>query len=526
MRIGAVDIGTNSVHLLVAEIDGNGQITTIEKAREQVMLGSGGIGRQQITDEAFNRGVEALRTFRAACDSLDVVDVHAAATSAVREASNGQAFCRAVKSETGIHVRVITGMDEARLIYLGAKDHLDFTHGRVLLVDLGGGSTEVVLCDRRDALHLQSLTAGHIRLTEAHVGPSGFDDEARRAMKKTVRGVLKPLLQRVRPEDVGSVVGTSGAIRCLARMATLARGEALPSHGNGLVLHRKEIEQLVARFVALPTERTVELPGMDPRRVQTLPAAAVLVREVLKALGLSALVTSDRSLRDGLVVDWILRNRPEIDLSAAFPDPRRRSVVLAMRRFGVDASHARHVAATALELFDRTADLHRLPATDRALLRDAALLHDIGHHIAGKGHHKHGQYLLQHIRLYGFNAPEVAVLSNVVRYHNGSKPKLAHPAFAALPAADRQRVRVMAGLLSLADGFDRSHEQPVRGLEVLREGGGLQVVAHAVDRADLERWSVDHRRDLLARALGRDLRVTIRPVEDGAEVPHPIPPLP
>lgn len=509
MRVAAIDIGTNSVHLFVAEVHPDGRITTVEKARTQVMLGSGGIGENRLADDAFHRGLTAIRKFKEAADTLGVVDIHTAATSAVREASNGFEFRKAVKEQVGVHVRAISGAEEGRLIWLGVRDHLDLSQGPALLCDLGGGSTELVLGDTNGLRYVKSLPLGHIRMSERFVGPNGFDDATRRKIKKHVRATLAPVQRRIPKGQVANLVGTSGAIRTLARMATLGRGAALPNHGHGLVLERGELEALIGLFMELTPDQVCDLPGMDARRKDTLAAGAVVVREVMKGFGIERLVTSDRSLRDGLIIDWIERHRPEIDLSGQIPDPKERSIRLTMQRFGVDTAHAEHVANIALRLFDETDEVHALSLDDRDLLRAAALLHDIGHHIAAKGHHKHGQYLLKHIRLYGFTAPDVAVLANIVRYHSRSMPKTSHTDWRSLSKGERERVRVLAGLLKVADALDRTHAQPVRGVEVDVSPERIDITAIMTEAGQLERWSANERTALLEKAFDRDVRVEI-----------------
>lgn len=515
MRVAAIDVGTNSVHLLVAEVDAQGGIRTIEKARAQVMLGSGGIGDQRIAPDAFERGLEAMRSFAAAAASLEVDDIQAAATSAVREAANGAEFRHAVKEQTGIHVRVISGHEEGRLIYLGARSDLDLTRGPVALCDLGGGSTELIVCDADGPQHIRSLPLGHIRLTDRYHQGEQLTDEMRREMKRAIRAELEVVQRRVPKGSVGSLVGTSGAIRCLARMATLRRGETIPEHDQGLVLYRKDVESLITTFSQLSKDEVALLPGMDERRRDTLPSGAVLVREVMKALGVDALTTSERSLRDGLVVDWIERHRPEIDLSSTFDSPRERSVRLAMQRFGVSTAHAEYVARLALQLYDATADLHHLPIGDRELLRAAALMHDIGHHISDRSHHKHGQYLLKHIRMYGYTAPELAIIHNTVRYHSRSMPSGAHRDWIALSKDDRSRVRVLAGLLKIADALDRSQQQPVQDLTVRILPREVHIDAVCSDGGHVERWATARRTGLLSKALGRRVVVHV----SGADEP-------
>lgn len=513
MRVGAIDIGTNSIHLLVADIAPDGTATLVEKAREQVALGQGGLGR--LSDEAFDRGLAALERFKVACDGLGVDDVHAAATSAVREADNGVAFCKAVKAATGIHVRIIAGRDEARLIWLGARPHLDTSRGRVLLVDLGGGSTEFILCDTEEMLASQSLPVGHIRATEAMARPTDggpvLPKRDRQQLRERVRERLRPVALRIRPEDVGSLVGTSGTMRCLARMDTLARGERLPDFGDGMILTRRFLGKLLSRMAKIDARALTELPGMDAKRRATLPAGAVIVAEILDLFDVDQLVTSTYALRDGLIADWVLRNRPEIDLSATVSDPRRRTVLRVMERFNVHAQHGRHVARMALALFDATTPRHRLRLEDRRLLEWGALLHDIGHHIAGEDHHKHGEYILLHTRMSGFTAPEIARLACLVRYHRGKRPKPTHPTYASLPVDDQERVRVLSALLGLADAFDRGHDGNTAHLDAELDGDTLRVMAHTLDDGLLEGWAVDNRKRAVEDALGVRVDVRIRP---------------
>jgi exopolyphosphatase/guanosine-5'-triphosphate,3'-diphosphate pyrophosphatase len=514
MRVAAIDVGTNSIHLLAADIAADGRVTPVDSQRVQVMLGSGGLGHHRIAPDAFERGVDALRTLRAAIDSLGVEEIHASATSAVREAENGPDFCRAVKDATGIHLRVVSGADEARLIWLGVRPALDFTRGPALVFDVGGGSTEFILGDGAGIQHLCSLHLGHIRLAERFHRSDPIKDDDLAALRKHIRSELAPLVARVGPSTsgaapFGTLIGTSGTARTLARMASAARTRALPDHDEGLVLTRKDLERLLEQLRERPRARFDELPAMDSKRRDTLLAGAVLVREIMRSLGATQLTTSERSLREGLLADWILRHRPELELERVVTQPRERAVLATMQRFGVDEAHARQTARLATLIFDGTARLHNLGAADRELLRDAALLHDIGHHVSGENHPKHGQYLLKNIRLYGFLAPEVAILANLVRYHSRTRPKRKHSDFGALSRTDQRRVRVLAGMLQIADGLDRSHNQPVRDLEIDTHSGRVLLRALTTVDGELERWEVHQRRPLLAEALGVPVEIEV-----------------
>lgn len=511
MRVGAIDIGTNSVHLVIADVSPDGEISVVEKQRHQVELGEGGLV-DGLTDAAIERGLGALRSFKTACDSFEVEAVHCAATSAVREAENGVNFCRKVKMETGIHVRVISGLDEARLIYLGARQHLDFSRGRVLLVDLGGGSTEFIVCDAETAYVRASLPIGHLRASAIYSGDrvtkAGIEQ-----IRAWAREHIEPLRARIHPTDIARMVGTSGTFRTLARMATLARGELPTETDDGLILNREELEKLIARLPRLSQSKLCALPGMDSKRKHTLPAGAVVISEIFRFAEVDHFVTSAYALRDGLIVDWVQRHRPELERSRVEADPRRRSVLSVMERYSVDEDHARSTAATALLLFDATAELHRLRIDDRRLLEFTAMLHDVGHHIAGEDHHKHGAYLIRHTRMSGFTAPELDVMAMIVRYHRGKIPKKSDLARFGDEAA--HRIRVLAGMVAIADGFDRGHDHNTREVRAELDGQHLALKAVTSGPAHLERWAVLQRKRALERAL--EISVSVE-VEQGPAV--------
>lgn len=521
MRVAAIDVGTNSIHLLVADVGSDGEVRLVEKQRNQVELGRGGLDQTRLTDAAMARGVRALTAFKSTIEALGAEAVTAAATSAVREAENGGAFVRAVNQATGIHIRPVSGQEEARLLYQGVKADLDFTDGAVLLMDIGGGSLEVVLCNADGILLARSLPLGHIRLSERFL----VSDPPRRSefsdLRQHVAKRLGPTIEEVQQTaEPTRLVGTSGSIRTLGRMATRERGEQQPPHGQGMVIGRQELKLLQQRFANTKRARLSDIPGMDPRRRATLPAAAVVIRHLLETFSPLELVTSDRSLRDGLLADWVERHRPELAVVAGAESPRRRSVLRMMDRYAVHRSHAEQVSRLSLTLFDGL-DLPLDDASrkaERAMLEDAALLHDIGHHIHGRDHHKHGQYLILHSRMVGFTARDVTVLANLVRYHRSS-PKPHHDAFQALDPIQRETVERLSAILRMADALDRSHTQPVQELAVTDDETGVTLTAKVVEEAHIERWAADRGAMRLSNVLGRPVKVRvavgpIRPARD------------
>lgn len=531
MRVAAIDIGTNSVHLVVADVRADGGISVVEKAREQIELGRGGLEKHRITAEAMERATTTLRSFHHTMGLLGVEAVIAAATSAVREAQNGSELCHRISEETGIHVQVISGIDEARYIWLGARGSLALEDGTSLLVDIGGGSMELVLCDPTRIRSAHSLPVGHLRTTEQFVRSDPPTVEEIQALRRHVRELLEPTLRDPASLQIGRAVGTSGSIRTLGRMATLLRGDTPTPHDHGLVLTRTELKKILGWLVETRASRLEEIPGMDPRRKLTLPAAAAVLYQVMKSLSIEQLSTSEPALREGLLAEWIERHRPELALTAVEASPRRRSVLHLLNRFGADRSHAEHVKDLSLALFDGLAPLHGLGSDVRGLLEFGAILHDIGHHIDARNHHRHGEYLILNSPLPGFTAPEVTILGTIVRYHRG-RPKQTHGTYRTFSRHQQRRVDLLSAILRIADALDRSHHQPVQSIAVEIRAGATSGISNGNTRPDgdtesdrsphanavtlhvrareeafLERWACERRIEVLSELIGCPIHI-------------------
>jgi exopolyphosphatase/guanosine-5'-triphosphate,3'-diphosphate pyrophosphatase len=353
------------------------------------------------------------------------------------------------------------------------------------------------------------LPLGHIRFCDEHHHSDPLNDEDYSQLKKAANKVIDNLMLRINSGDFRSLIATSGSARCLARMATIARDNNHPEHNHGLILTQQEIEHFVSKFRRLTRLECSQIPGIDNRRLRTLPAAAVIICQLMKKLDIKQLVTSEYSLRDGLIIDWIIKHRPEIDLSKTVADPRRRSVLYLLQRYGGHPAHSHQVARFALQLFDATGHLHGLRITNRRLLEFSALLHDIGHHISGKDHNKHGAYLIRHSRIHGFTAPEINILADLVRYHRGPKPNSTHTHYAGLNSQDRRKVKVLAGILRLSDALDRSHEQVITDITVTTTSESIDIKVWSSAPLDLERWSFERRKTLLQSTLNLPINIEI-----------------
>ena len=533
MKIAAIDVGTNSFHLLIGQVSADGQVVPIERAKDMVRLGDSAFSTGVISAEAFARAAEALRSFKRLAERHHCDGIVAVATSATREADNGGDFVRAMRDETGIDLQVISGEEEARLIYLGARSVLPLASRRALLVDIGGGSVEVMVGDARELYFQRSLKLGVLRLLSHLKGdPPSQDDRAHLAefCHRALERVAAPM-QRIGFDFVAISAGTARALHELCypsapiprppdgeRSDRAERPEASPRNERGRIVRFADVYALEQRLCSLSSVERARLPGLDSRRVDSIVTGVILVRSLLEVFHADQYQLCEAALREGLIYDYAAKNRPGIALVDEFPDLRRRSVVTLMRRTQVREPHAYHVARLALDLFRGLRPLHGLPNADGELLEFAALLHDIGFYIAPSKHHKHGQYLIENVGLAGFTPEEIALMAQTVRYHRKSTPKDAHEAFAKLSDSLRRRIRIHAALLRVADGLDRTNRQLIRSVRCRMLSRDVELVltpasplAGADPDVELELWSARRKADLLEEVFRRKVRLLIAP---------------
>ena len=509
--LAAVDIGTNSVHGVVARItvdEGRPRFEVLDREKEVVRLGSSAGDMRQLAGDAIDRAVAALARFRQVAAVHDA-PIRAVATSAVREAENRDVLIDRAREEAGIHVEVITGVEEARLIHLGVLQGVPVYDRRVLLCDIGGGSTELLVGERDAVLSARSLKLGAIRLTRAFFDGEALTDDAVEACRRHVRSTLAPFAKELRRLGAEVAVGSSGTIEALAQMAAVRAEGTAPRSVANRTMRRDELDAVVTDLLAAQTvEARAALPGLDPDRADIIVAGALILEQVLGVLRLDELLVSDFALREGVLLDtWRRRHGGSLH---HLSDLRRRSVVALMRAMDEDPDHAEHVARLALELFDATAARHGLGDEAREVLEAAALLCNVGLFLSHAQHHKHSWYVIRETdRLSGFTDREKERIALVARYHRKSDPKAKHPEFAALDEDDQRAVRCLAGLLRIAIGLDRNHAAGVVGVEVRDAGDRLTVVARPAPGADigLERYAATARKPLLEGALGVEIEV-------------------
>jgi len=499
VRLAAIDVGSNSVHMVIADVDPDGGIRVVDRVKEMVRLGRRTFVTGRLPAGAMDLAVRTMKTFGRLARARRVERVHAVATSAVREAANGPAFVRRLRRETGLPVRVISGADEARLIFRAARHALGLEGGPHLLVDVGGGSVELGLVQDGRPVWLRSLPLGVARLADRFLTADPPRAGQIRQLERHLRREMGPLLDRVRHAGPVQAVGTSGTINTLVAMAAAARGEdAGRLHGTRATAD--EIARVGRRILRADADARALLPGMDAKRVDLMPAAAVLVNFTLERAGAPEVVACGWALREGLLLDVAGAGSRAGRSSGA----RRRSVEALAARFAGANAHGRHVARLALQLFDATRGPLGLPAVGRELLEYAALLHDVGHAIDHDRHHRHSCYLIRNAELLGFDRLEIDVIAQVARGHRKQVPKLADPELRALPPRSRAVVRALAALLRVADGLDRTQFGVVKHLTCTHAAGRTTItVDPGPENAELELWAAERRTDLLAKLLGR-----------------------
>ncbi|HVX95528.1 MAG TPA: Ppx/GppA phosphatase family protein [Polyangia bacterium] len=507
MRIAALDCGSNSFHLIVADVETGGRIQILDRAKEMVRLGDHTLHTGVIPPEIFRRALDALKFLRRIADRHKPDALVAVATSAVREAQNGGEFVRAARDEVGIDIRVIRGDEEARLIYLGARSSLNLGKRRVALFDLGGGSLEVILADAQELYFASSLKLGVIRLSEACPVSDPPTPRERAQLAERARSVLEPVIARVRAMGFDFVALTSGTASALAGLLGLERER--PASQRTTALPLKALIELERKLGTMRSADRARMPGLDARRSDTIYTGAVVLRSVLELAGASEAELCETALREGIIADYVATNRPGILLVEEFPDLRRRSVMELARRCHFREPHATHVTRLALSIFHQTRRLHGLHKNDAELLEYAALLHDIGFHVAAQRHHRHTQYLIQSHEMAGFSRDEVNVIALVARYHRKAEPSKSHDAFMALSKTDRKKVRQLAAILRVADGLDRTDARLVRSVRCVVTDKAIEMRLDTDGDPELELWAARRKGDLLEELTGRKLRLTV-----------------
>jgi exopolyphosphatase/guanosine-5'-triphosphate,3'-diphosphate pyrophosphatase len=514
MRLAAIDIGSNSIHMIIAEIDGDGTFTIIDRQKDMARLGERSLVEGRLTDEAMQRGIDALQRFKRVADGYRVADIIGVATSAVRESRNGADFIERVREECGIDARIIEGTEEGRLIYLGAREVFDFGSRRALIVDIGGGSVEFILADRKREYTVHSLKLGVRRLHEQFLPSDPPTPDELGALRSHIRERLEHVEREVRRRGFDVVLASSGTARALARVTALRTGG---SEGH---VTRADLTDTVTQLSGMSNEARAAIPGLEDKRRDAILEGGVLMQTILESFGADGYAYCDAAVREGMIIDYLERNRPGLRVMDTTPDPRRRSVMLFARRLYPSLHHAEHTARLSVRLFDDLAPLHNLPASTRELLEFAALLHDVGNVVSRSSHHKHSLYIIANAELPGVSDRERAVIANVARYHRRSIPRGRHELFDALPAEDQHLVVILSTILRVANALDRGHYGNVVALRTSIEPERVVLHVECLVDADVETRAVAGKSHHFERLWGKTLVVDATTLRDG-EQPTP-----
>ncbi len=483
---------------------GDGRFETLTREREVVRLGHGGGDMKEMSPEAVDRGIACLRRMRRIADSFDAT-LRAVATSAVREASNAGTFLARARDEAGIEIDVISGAEEARLIHLGVLQAVPVFEQRMLLADIGGGSTEVVIGERGETLAARSFKIGAVRLTDRFFPAGRVDPKAIAPFRQYVRGVLSHFQRDVDRLGFDVAVASSGTAEAVARMAHAATGAEPLRTYNCYEFTTPELAGVVAELVGRRTASArAKVPGLEAGRADIAPAGALILETLATMFGVERITYSEAALRDGVLVDTVGRMRVD-GARHHLGDVSRRSIRQLVERCDDDPVHSAHVARLAVELFDALAPLHGLDAAAREYLEAGALLANVGLVVAHSKHHLHAYYVVRNSELAGLTDLEIEIVAQIARYHRKSEPKPSHPEFAALGARDQELVRALAGILRVAIGLDRSHRGRVTAVRVELHPKRVVVLAEAEPGADigLELYAANERKSLLERVIAR-----------------------
>ena len=519
MRIAAIDIGTNSIHMIVVRVRPDLSFEVIDREKDMVRLGAGGLDGRSMTATAMTAGIQTMAKFRRLADSHQVDEIVAAATSATREADNGGDFIAEVDRQTGIRIRVISGTEEARLIHLAAGYGVDVGNTTAVVIDIGGGSVEVTLGTATEMTLGKSFKAGVIRLTERFVRSDPLAGRDERRLVKHLDKEMGAYLDQIAARGFDRVIGTSGTILSLGALAA-AEGGAPPEDLRNLRVGIKSLRRLRKTLVAADIEERLTMPGLDPRRADLNVAGSVLLDTILRRLRADDLTLCDLALREGLVLDYIHENSARIRKVERYPDVRRRSVMELGERCGYWSAHAQQVARMALSLFDQTRSVHGLTDREREWLEYGALLHDIGVHISYEKHHRHSDYLIKNGDLRGFDPAEIEAIALIARYHRQAKPKKSHDGYGDLPGGMRRTIRTLAAMVRLAEGLDRSHAQALAGIDLYPRGDDYLARLRTSGDAELELWAAHRHVSPLEGILGKPIRFEVAGTELKDHPPH------
>jgi Exopolyphosphatase len=459
-RIAAIDVGTNSIHMIVAETRDHGY-RVVDREKEMVQLGLASLDGQPLTEDAIERGVATIGRMAEIAAKWNVDEIFAVATSAVREAPNRREFLRRVKDATGVRVRVISGEEEADYILRAVRSAVDVDGQTALCIDIGGGSVEMIVGTAGETYFTRSEPLGALRLAQRFGLVERPTVRAVEECRRHVHDRIAKLRRRILRLGVDLCVGTSGTIQTLATMAAPAESQS-SSHGLRR-LERSAVAELIPLLASMTALERAERFGLDAPRATSVLAGAIVLATILEIFRIDELLACPLAMREGMLESRVSALDKAGDDGVSL---RHASVLDLAQRTDVDLKHGTHVAKLAARIFDQTKALHALEPQMTDLLESAAVLHEAGLHVSDRAHHKHSYYLIRHAGLRGYTDEEILIIANAARYYRKAPPEASHANFAELTPSQQQDVEKLAAILRIAEALDRGHRGSVRDVAV------------------------------------------------------------
>jgi exopolyphosphatase/guanosine-5'-triphosphate,3'-diphosphate pyrophosphatase len=514
--VAFIDIGTNSVRLLVVRINPNNSYTILTRQKQQVRLGEGEFEKEEILPEAMERAIVVCKKFTELARTFNAEEFVAVATSATREAVNQHELLIQLRREAQLDVRVVSGREEARLIYLGVSSGIHLAGRSAVFIDIGGGSTEIAVGDEHQYQTLESFKLGAIRLTNLYLNtkdPAPVSPALYKKILQHAKTVMADTIRELRMQKIDCAIGSSGTIMNLAEIANRTLHQNISPLGTDLSY--RDLKKVIRLICSLPIEQRRKVPGINPERADIIISGAAILDTFMKDLSLDRITTTGRGLQDGLLADYLSRmdNFPLVGKLSA----RERSVLQLGRSCGINEVHARTVTSLALDLFDSAKDLrlHNLQENDRELLQYATFLHDIGSFIAYTNHQAHSYYIISNAELLGFDRHEVAIMANIARFHRKGVPQKKTPEILELESREWEIVRVLSTFLRLAESLDRSHAAFIKNVRFTRaEKGKVYLSVNARGDCQLEIWGVEAEKKAFKKIFSKSLVLEMGQISD------------
>lgn len=511
-NIAAIDVGTNSFHLIVVKIKEDGNFEIIDREKEVIRLSEGSTGDiKLIKPNALKRALTTLKRFKGIADSHGAT-VRAVATSAVRESHNKNEFIAKVLNETKIEIEVISGYEEARLIYLGILKAVPIYNKKSLVFDIGGGSTEFVVGYKGKLIQSASLKIGAVRLAHKFFPDFEITNQRIKDCRKWVEGEIFHASEVMKKEGFDICAGSSGTIMSAGLMIQSMRKG---SSSNQMILNnfeftRDELKKIEKEILSCKSvEKRKKIPGMDEKRADIIPAGIIILSTIFDLFVLEKMTISGYALREGIIIDTLQKEKINGSTKPNLVDIRKESVKHLAETSRYDVEHCRHISKFALKIFDDLKNLHQLGDECREFLEAASILHDIGYHIAHTNHHHHSFYIIRNSELLGFNDNEISIIANTSRYHRKSHPKKSHDDFNELPIRTQQIIKKLSAILRVADSFDRTHKRIVQSVECSVKSNKIEMKLDIKKGAnpEIELWSLERRKALFEEVFEKVLQI-------------------